>query len=101
MLLSPYLLRKIASKFSNSTTSQDIDNQNPSEHAPPETPLWLCFLNSFGGGCFLSVSLLEFVPIVLEKTPKFKLESEEVIEFPLGLFCIGIGFLILALRDIF
>merc|ERR1712004_391453 len=41
----------------------------------------------------------EFVPIVLDKTPEFELDSGEVIEFPLGLFFIGIGFLILALME--
>lgn len=113
VIISPYVIKYLTSNFSkkkrrnkheNNTTNSSHNNDlamNPSinnsieesstEHED-EMPTWLCFLNAFGAGCFLSVSLLEFMPIVIDRTPTD-------INFPLGLFSVGVGFLILAMME--
>ena len=103
VIITPYILREIHSWFKRKgrekraslqlqTVEMDINVSQNSEGHDDEMPEWLCYLNAFGAGCFLSVSLLEFMPIVIDRTP-------EDLGFPLGLFSVGVGFLILALME--
>jgi zinc transporter ZupT len=94
MILFPYLLRHISRSIKKKKRSSgpEADDGGAPSGDHDDMPAWLCYLNAFGAGCFLSVSLLEFIPIVISRTP-------DSVDFPLGIFSIGLGFLIMSFME--